>query len=69
MKVLVFKAVVLVVILVFMLMLLPKQSDAQAIPDQIDPCILARIIAAWVCDNLPPRHCAIANAIANWICG
>ncbi len=70
MKAIIFKAVALVVILVFALMLLPQQSDAQANRCQQAQltCIIARLIAAEVCAEMAPAFCDLANRIANIFC-
>ncbi len=70
MKVIVFKAVALVVILAFALMLLPQQSDAQANLCQRAQlaCIIARLIAAEVCADMAPAFCDLANHIASVFC-
>ncbi len=67
MKSVALKSIALVTILAFAFMLVPQQAEANDCDNARAACLLARIIARWVCNESPP-HCNLANEIADAIC-
>ena len=67
MKSAVLKSIALVTILAFAFMLVPQEAEADECDDARLACAIARIVAGWVCSNIPPL-CNAANDAADAVC-
>ncbi len=68
MKPIILKGISLVVILMFAVVLIPQQAEADACTDAQLACLIATLGAEWVCDNFAQFWCDLANIFRDIVC-